>query len=88
MKLKTLLLVLAILCVSLFVVACGDEDTTTTDLHSLYLAARNCAGVRLVTTKNIAIKLNSTANAITNRVKLVAFIISFAFFMCPIIIVL
>ena len=30
MKLKTLLLVLAILCVSLFVVACGDEDTTTT----------------------------------------------------------
>ena len=29
MKLKTLLLVLAILCVSLFVVACGDEDTTT-----------------------------------------------------------
>ena len=31
MKLKTLLLVVAILCVSLFVVACGDDETTTAD---------------------------------------------------------
>ena len=29
MKLKTLLLVVAILCVSLFVVACGEDETTT-----------------------------------------------------------
>lgn len=31
MKLKTLLLVLAILCVSLFVVACGEDETTTAE---------------------------------------------------------
>ena len=62
MKLKTLLLVVAILCVSLFVVACGEDETTTAGENpdGTTAAATTTKATTKKTTKETTTKVTTT----------------------------